>query len=185
LYRNYIIKNNGDGIDDLEFSFSTDDTVLKDACSYTFDNATLAANDEKKVKLKIDKNNISNGTYTITINATSKNQDEIIYSKNCTIVVQLATDIKNEIINGMRIYPNPVKDALKCTLNLKKDADVALNIYTLDGKTLISKSYNSLRSGEHHLSLNIGDEIAHQGIYIFALNVNDIETIQKRIMVLK
>src|SRR6202008_3717668 len=44
----------------------------------------------------------------------------------------------------MNVYPNPASNATNVVFELDKVQDVLLNVYTLDGKVVYSKNYNSL-----------------------------------------
>lgn len=174
------IQNKGDGIDTLSIQASSTNQQLSDAVYYQSEVLTINVNEKGTAKIKIKKDDVSSGTYDLTITATSKTSGDVLYSKTCQVIIPEATKLKENSIKGFNIYPNPVEDVLNCHLQLSKNANVELTICALDGKRILSKQLGIMQLGEHSLSVNL-DENMNSGTYVLAVKVNDESMVQTKL----
>jgi hypothetical protein len=83
--------------------------------------------------------------------------------------------------NAFTIYPNPTSDKLFIDMNLDKTAkDVKVELYSVDGRRVISDSYNNIRTE----TLKINTNTLISGVYTAKIITND-GTLSKKVIVSK
>ena len=70
----------------------------------------------------------------------------------------------------MSITPLPASNEVIVTLTLEKHTDVILNIYTIDGRLMLSKNMGKLHAGEHLYTINVN---LPKGTYVAQLQKKD------------
>jgi len=73
-------------------------------------------------------------------------------------------------INEIVAFPNPAKDKLNFRFNTENNSDITVNIYSLNGKLLLSNNFNNISNNEE-FSVNI--TTLSKGNYIYKINVNN------------
>ncbi|MDP1623139.1 MAG: T9SS type A sorting domain-containing protein [Bacteroidales bacterium] len=81
---------------------------------------------------------------------------------------------------AISIYPNPVKDFAKITLNLKQNSNVNVDITNLFGKQIMSLDNGIMNAGSQTFSINAANLAS--GIYFIAVSVNGEKYTRKMIV---
>jgi len=76
------------------------------------------------------------------------------------------------------IFPNPAKEQVTITYNLKKTTNVEINMYGLDGRKICNLLNNVVGEGNYTQGLSLPSEIT-PGIYFIQLITNGQSTVQK------
>lgn len=131
------------------FKWTTSGKVLainKDA--YALDGKTLTPGQHK---LKV---------YTLDTTALTRSDvhptgdlDSIVWTLNVTAT---GIEISQGIISDIKLYPNPVKDNLTLSYAMEKEQTVITNLYTLEGKRLLTYS-DHVRQGTYQKNLSMND----------------------------
>ncbi|NTW31126.1 MAG: T9SS type A sorting domain-containing protein [Bacteroidetes bacterium] len=110
------------------------------------------------------------GAFAVTMSVT----------KLSTLLVQENTGVGlNEISeNEVSFFPNPVKDLISVKYSLNCYSTVLINLYSIDGKKIISLFNNDQQTGEHSQQLRIKG-IVDAGIYFIEINISGKSTIKK------
>lgn len=179
-YFKFSASNTGEGFDTIELSCVSNINDVVAACVIQPAELSIMVNETKSAKIKFKTNNLSAGSYTITILATSKRTGEQVYSKSCELIIPEATNINKEPVKGFKVYPNPVNDKVNCQLHLENNGHIEIHLCALNGKKLISKNLGNISSGEHNFSLKLNNDMA-DGIYLLAVKVNEQVMAQEKI----
>ncbi|MFZ6052612.1 FG-GAP-like repeat-containing protein [Halocola ammonii] len=91
-------------------------------------------------------------------------------------------EIREDISEGVNVYPNPVDDKFTLSTNLSDNTYVTLTLRNISGQVVQDFGTRKFRSGDHSIELNLKDEIA-PGIYF--LNGVSSNTAFTRKLVLK
>jgi len=90
--------------------------------------------------------------------------------------------IDNTLWNNLdfKVSPNPFRDRVSIDFSLKENADVEIQIYSIDGRLVYKEEKQVLNSGENSMNLNIENQ--NPGIYIVNLNINNVSVLTKKII---
>ncbi len=78
-------------------------------------------------------------------------------------------------------YPNPFNPETLIKFNIKKPGFVKLSVYNTNGKLIENLVQENLNSGEYSVKWEASNRSS--GIYIYKLNVNDFEAVNKMILI--
>lgn len=123
----------------------------------------------------------------ITIKRSTANTDPFGYyysfyswklqSENCVsdrvevvVTVDGSVSVDEQTLNSILMYPNPVNDVLRFSLNNSLD-DLTIEIYDLLGKRIIQRNFKNV---QNDLSINVAQ--LNSGVYFVRLNSNDFTT---------
>ncbi|MFN5325133.1 MAG: choice-of-anchor V domain-containing protein [Bacteroidota bacterium] len=104
----------------------------------------------------------ASGTGTVTFyaagNATNgggTTAGDFVYTTSLTLT-ESATGINenNDVISSITVYPNPVSEMVNIGLELSKNTDVKIRIYSVDGKLVDEPITEKLTSGTHRLEFS-------------------------------
>ena len=106
----------------------------------------------------------SAGTYTISLTA-DNDAGQNTTSQTVDIIISI-----NEIdfVNGINLFPNPVKDVLNVSFELKNAQNVEISLISIDGKNISSVSKRASAIDE---KINISDLAT--GIYILNITTEE------------
>ncbi len=134
--------------------------------------ATIASTASQTFTIKFKPSAL--GLRVATVKIVSNDVDESVYTFKIQGTGIFNTDITDENISKLNVYPNPSNSSATIDLGLVNQSEVQVRMIDLQGKEMVgSKSY-SLENGEHALTLNT-DEVTN-GIYIVELTVNGVVT---------
>ena len=77
-------------------------------------------------------------------------------------------------------YPNPVKNAVQITVNLKQDANISFELTNLLGQQLIIQDKGKVVAGPQHFTLDTGD--LKPGVYLLTMWLNEQRYIRRMIV---
>jgi hypothetical protein len=77
-------------------------------------------------------------------------------------------------------YPNPARGTTKIDVNLERNADVAITITDIVGKTMLNERFNNLTSGVNTCEINLASFPA--GIYFYSVDVNGVKETRRMIV---
>jgi hypothetical protein len=89
-------------------------------------------------------------------------------------------DQKNNELASVTLYPNPVKDLAKVSVNLKQSADVSVELTNLVGQRVISQNKGNMNAGFQQFSIDASS--LSSGVYFMTVRVNGQKFTQKMIV---
>lgn len=114
--------------------------------------------------------NIKKSNSTITLNIT-----------DCGVGTQVPAEDVN-FKNTLKVFPNPLSDAATVSFSLDQSQNVALKIFDVTGRLMITLANETMNAGNHQLQWNAKDENGYPmnaGIYFLKMETrNHSETIQ-------
>lgn len=122
--------------------------------------------------------------FQVYINETNDDNTDfgdVIYGKSASIPKSTATGV-NDIagVASYEVYPNPVSDVLTVSANMKQSAELAIAVYSLDGK-LINTLHNATEAaGAVEKRFPVGDMA--KGIYLLEVKAGGERSVQKLII---
>ena len=87
---------------------------------------------------------------------------------------------KNDELASVTVYPNPVKDIAKVSLNLKQNANVTVEVTNLVGQQVMSLNKGSMNAGTQLFSVDASQLSA--GVYFISVVVNGQKFTQKMVV---
>ncbi len=93
--------------------------------------------------------------------------------------VSATVDIANHL-SGLDAFPNPVKDLVNISFDLKHEADIQLSIIDLWGRTLNTKRRSHLSQGHQTISMDMSQYAP--STYFYQLTIDDQTSISGRII---
>jgi hypothetical protein len=82
---------------------------------------------------------------------------------------------ENEIATGLKIYPNPVRDIVNLSFDLRSSSTVSYGIYNMNGQLVSQSDMGNLSSGAQ--LINVDAASLPSGLYILKINAgNTIST---------
>ena len=85
-----------------------------------------------------------------------------------------------QTVDNLTIYPNPAHNVLHLTFNSSERQNIYYHIYSIDGKLLISDSWNGIE-GKQDKTINVGS--ISSGVYLLELKNKDNETFRQKIII--
>lgn len=79
--------------------------------------------------------------------------------------------------NSFDLYPNPANNTVNISFELKKDEDVTMEIYNMQGARVATPIIGNKTKGKHKVTLNTGN--MSSGMYFVKLNYGE-EMITKK-----
>jgi hypothetical protein len=93
------------------------------------------------------------------------------------------TSVENQsFINSFEIYPNPASQQLNVKYNLKENTGLALKIYDITGKLVLSNNLNQVSSGENIINIDLSE--FSNGLYVLQFT-NGKESVSKKLNVVR
>ena len=89
-------------------------------------------------------------------------------------------DQKNNELASVTVYPNPVKDIAKVSVNLKQSAKVSVEVTNLVGQQVMSLNKGNMSAGSQQFSVDASSLTA--GVYFITVKVNGQKFTQKLIV---
>ncbi len=81
----------------------------------------------------------------------------------------------------LSIFPNPAKDKVNITYNLKQSTELTVNLYGIDGRLISNLENNTVTEGEHTQNLMLPSAIK-PGLYLIQLIADGQSTVQRIIV---
>ena len=83
----------------------------------------------------------------------------------------LTTNVEEvDALDALHIYPNPATTELGVSFDLVENSDVALRLYDVTGRLVVTQNLDNQATGNNFVRMNISD--LTQGIYFLQVNVN-------------
>jgi len=89
-------------------------------------------------------------------------------------------DQKNNDLAAITVYPNPVKDVAKVSMNLKQNANVSVDLTNLVGQQILSLNKGYMTTGLQQFSIDASS--LSSGVYFLTVRVNGQKFTQKLIV---
>jgi hypothetical protein len=93
---------------------------------------------------------------------------------------QVGIDQKNNELASVTVYPNPVKDIAKVSVNLKQSANVSVEVMNLVGQQVMSLNKGNMNAGSQQFSIDASSLTA--GVYFITVKVNGQKFTKKLIV---
>jgi hypothetical protein len=87
--------------------------------------------------------------------------------------------VSNEVISGMKIYPNPASDAVNITFSSEESADAVVSVMNLMGQTVYTSNVN-IHEGYNMVNVPVNQFSA--GVYVVNIKSNKGTSTQKMIV---
>lgn len=100
-----------------------------------------------------------------------------------TSVGTAVNNVKPNAINGLSIFPNPVKDQGKVSLTIDNSSSLTLRVFDMTGKMHSQLTYQNVPAGTNLFDLNAAG--LSSGTYVLAASLADERTISKLFVVAK
>jgi photosystem II stability/assembly factor-like uncharacterized protein len=100
-----------------------------------------------------------------------------------TAIGTAVKNVKPNAITGLSVFPNPVHNSAKISLNIDNSDNVMLRVFDLTGKLYSEKSYKNVPAGTNLFDLDAND--MSSGTYLVAATVGDTRTLSKLFVVTK
>lgn len=94
--------------------------------------------------------------------------------------VKTNVSVKEEIVNGMNLFPNPAKEFTNLSFDLKNNSEVNVAITSMEGKTVSYKNYGSMDAGLQNININTAN--LSSGVYFITINNNNGSSTKKLIV---
>lgn len=94
--------------------------------------------------------------------------------------VKTNVSVKEEIVNGMNLFPNPAKEFTNLTFDLKNNSEVNVAITSMEGKTVSYKNYGQMDAGLQTININTSN--LSSGVYFITINNNNGSSTKKLIV---
>ena len=89
------------------------------------------------------------------------------------------TGVSNEVISGMKIYPNPASDAVNITFSSEESADAVVSVMNLMGQTVYT---SNVSMHEGYNMVNVPVKQLGAGVYMVNIKSNKGTSTQKLIV---
>ncbi len=148
--------------------------------TYTFD---LAGSDTAEFTLDTYPNGVSGvGLWTIfAVDSTTMEVDSVNIRMEFVTVGINDDFTRPNAFEFSSMYPNPTNASVSFDLNLEKSGDYSINLYALDGREIMSRSYQ-LKSGRNHLQWGL--QGLPSGNYIISASGAG-QTLSRQVVVIK
>ncbi len=132
--------------------------------------ATIASGSTAVLTIKFKPSAL--GVRVATVKIVSNDVDESIYTFRVEGTGIFNTEINDENISKLTIYPNPSSSEATISLGVVNSSEVEVSMFDINGKLVLPASNYSLENGEHQITLNTTD--ISNGLYIVELKVNGV-----------
>jgi hypothetical protein len=132
--------------------------------------ATIASGSTAALTIKFKPSAL--GLRVATVKIVSNDVDERIYTFRVEGTGIFNTEINDENISKLTIYPNPSGSEATISLGVVNSSEVEVSMIDINGKSVLPASNYSLENGEHQITLNTAD--ISNGLYIVELKVNGV-----------
>lgn len=132
--------------------------------------ATIASGSSDVLTIKFKPSAL--GLRVATVKIVSNDVDESVYTFNIEGTGIFNTDIIDENINKLTIYPNPSNSEATISLGVVNASELEVSLMDINGKLVMPASNYSLENGEHQITLNTAD--ISNGLYIVELKLNGV-----------
>ncbi|MFM6984381.1 MAG: choice-of-anchor D domain-containing protein, partial [Chitinophagaceae bacterium] len=132
--------------------------------------ATIASGSSTVLTVKFKPSAL--GLRVATIKVVSNDVDESVYTFNVEGTGIFNTEITDENISKLTIYPNPSSSEATISLGVVNASELEVSLIDINGKLVMPVSNYSLENGEHQITLNTAD--ISNGLYIVELKVNGV-----------
>jgi outer membrane protein assembly factor BamB len=155
---NLKITNDGNVCDSITIDFSVQEDPEDAGFSVPVPKKILGINN-LATNFIINTNNLSVGEYHVTINIYSRNEPDLVFTKNLKVTIY---DPKTNINlvgsdQALEIYPNPASESIIFNFQLTNPSDINLKIYSLKGELMMSKIILNA-NGKLEFEWNLTDE---------------------------
>ncbi len=124
-----------------------------------------------------------NYTGNITVEATvTFNDNSSITSNSVKLAVQRPLGIGDELLTALdlTLFPNPASEHLNIQYTLDRNAEIAIEVFSMDGVKVADLSNGTQSQGDHELNAPISD--LNKGVYFIQIKVNDSFAIRKLVV---
>ena len=104
------------------------------------------------------------------IDALYEMSDHVPISLKLRINTNSISDLENNNISAIGIYPNPSKELVNISYQLSKNSDVSIEIYDITGTNLFVNNTKNQSLGSYTLKLNVKELGLKQGLYLVKIN---------------
>jgi flagellar hook assembly protein FlgD len=151
---------------------------------------TLSNNGTDTMTFAFTTSQNTNGVYTITITAADAIGNSTTYTRTFVISVQLSQSVFE---NGLKLYPNPTKNATSATIeyDVTEAATVSIEIFNILGEKVYSASYTQAAAANNvlrtwPLTNNDGEKVG-SGLYLVRVKAvgatSTVETVKKLVVI--
>ncbi len=114
-----------------------------------------------------------------------QSNDMFILYLDDVVVIETAAGVQ-EFVSGAKLFqnmPNPTNGVSTINYELEQNAQVALNVYDVTGKLMVSQAIGDQSAGTHNVRFSTDNLSA--GVYYYSLTVNNATTASMKMVVIK
>ena len=154
----------------IMFNEAVEESTATDLANYTIDNdvviESISQHAFNKAEIHLTVSSLAPGTsYTSTISNVADLAGNIMYEHTQTFTF---VGVEELFADGtLTVFPNPAKDNINLSFDLKENTDIDITLNDISGKQLISSTYNA-SAGNNQLSLDVNG--LAKGIYVLTVN---------------
>jgi len=115
----------------------------------------------------------ASGMYDVSLVATNAGGQDSIMKEDYINVVYVGLD-ENNLLQNVKIYPNPANDVVTVQLSNIEVEEISIDVFNLIGKRV--DHYEDVNENGVY-RLNLSDQ--PEGMYIISLKVNDVQSMQR------
>lgn len=115
------------------------------------------------------------GDTLVNLDTLNSNFGDSIAYRFCVGDTTTATNIINNTISRVQLFPNPARDMATLVLQLAQINDVQITLYNAVGQQISSRTYSSVRDLQHTIALN---ELS-SGLYLVQVSTNGVSRTYK------
>ena len=135
-------------------------------------NFHLMPSQEDNILVRIVKNKVAAGEYTMNLTLTSDRQEgDYLFKKTIHILIEQVTGIESSIQNSIKIYPNPFNEKVTFDLGESFYPPATITIYNTLGAAIYSTEINGKKLDWNGLD-KAGNPLS-KGIYIYSFQSKD------------
>lgn len=108
------------------------------------------------------------GAYNFANGNNATSGDVIVNDTYTVSEVSVSINEINSLTEGFSVYPNPVSGSLNVDFSITEPENVAVELFSVDGKLVSRLSNNYLLTGDHHLNYDLST--VSSGIYFIKVS---------------
>ncbi len=103
-------------------------------------------------------------------------------SNEVTMSVQRPLGVGEELLSAldMNVFPNPATEYVNMSYNLDRTAEVAIEVYTMDGVKVATLANGTQSAGTYNLDANVAE--MNKGIYFIQVKIDEHAAVRKLVV---
>lgn len=121
---------------------------------------------------------LQNDVFTVTLIVNNKCGADTLYFDinvdNSSDSVKIGVKRIRSDVNGISVYPNPVKDRINVHLRVEKSSKLSIRIYDVLGREVYNGFNNAfIVAGDHTITIPLSENVVSNGLLFVSVKLND------------